>query len=76
MAAPNPFLFSEPPAADNPFLDTGAPEVNPFMAQQVPQQNFGYQGHQGHYGQVEQANPFGDPYASMGHGGQAIETHQ
>lgn len=71
MANPNPFLFADPPPADNPFLDTGAAEANPFMAQQVPQQSFGYQGHQGHYGQVEQANPFGDPYSSMGHGGPA-----
>lgn len=72
MANPNPFLFADPPpAADNPFLDTGSAEVNPFMAQQVPQQGFGYQGHQGHFGQVEQANPFADPYNSMGHGGPA-----
>jgi len=59
MGTPNPFLFGGQPPVDNPFMDSGTGEVNPFLAQNQPVQPAGYGYNQFGQMQVDPNNPYG-----------------
>lgn len=66
MGTPNPFLFGGQPPVDNPFMDSGTAEVNPFLAQSQPVQPQAYGYNQYGQMQVDPNNPYG-AYNSMGY---------